>query len=64
LPRHKCKQGVLVAESRRLDLGVRGNAGEIEGCRRSEQVASGTLCDVGEDKVQDSLRKNISTGDP
>ena len=47
MPCHKCKQCLLVTESGRLDAGIRGNALKREGCRRSKQVASGTLGDEG-----------------
>ena len=57
MPGYKCKQCLLVTESRRFDAGVRGNALQIEGRRRSEQIASGTLGNEGKGKVQDfSLR--------
>lgn len=53
MPGHKGRQRVLVPESPRLDVGVRSDTIQIEGSRRSEQVASGTLGDEGEGKVQD-----------
>jgi hypothetical protein len=53
LPGHKIKECLLVPESLRFDAGVRGNAIQIEGCRRSEQVASGSLGNEGQGKVQD-----------
>jgi hypothetical protein len=68
---HKCKQCLLVAESLRFDAGVRGNAIQIEGRRRSEQVASGTLGNEGKGEVQGVslrrrenklLRRRVGTG--
>jgi hypothetical protein len=60
LPGHKCKQRLLVTESLRFDAGIRGNALQIGGRRRSEQVASGTLRNVREGKVQGvSLRHEV-----
>ena len=59
MPGHKGKQGFLVTESRRLNGGVGGNAIQVEGGRRSEQIASGTLRDIGESEVQGLFRRFI-----
>jgi hypothetical protein len=57
LPGYKGKQCLLVTESRRFDAGVRCYALQIEACRRSQQIASGTLGNVRKGQVQDfSLR--------
>jgi hypothetical protein len=57
LPGYKGKQRFLVTESHRFDADVRGNALQIEGRRRSEQIAPGTLGNVRKGQVQDfSLR--------
>ena len=52
MPCHKCKQCLLVTESLCFDGGVRGNAVQIEVCRGSDQIASSTLGNEGEGKVQ------------
>ena len=60
MARNKSEQCLLVTEGHRFDAGIRGNALQIEGRRRSEQVTSGTLGNEGEGKVQDfSLRRRI-----
>ena len=52
LPGYKGKQCLLVTESRRFDAGIGGDAIQIEACRGSEQIASGTLGDESEGEVQ------------
>jgi hypothetical protein len=59
LPGHKGKECLLVTESRRFDAGVRGYALQIEACRRSQQIASGTLGNVRKGKVQDFSLKLV-----
>jgi hypothetical protein len=58
LPGYKGKQRLLVTESRRFDAGIGGNALQIGGRRRSEQVTSGTLGNEGEGEIQDFSLRN------
>ena len=53
MPGHKGKQCLLVTKSLRFDASIRGYALEVEACGGAEQIASGTLGDEGESKVQD-----------